>query len=103
MKKRLEKLLEKSEDVVLRIELIEEATRGLLYVIKAKIVFINDDSLYLREIRRGDELVAYSYYWFNSMGELIEGWDNAPHHKDVETYPNHNTLGMALKVLRTQT
>jgi hypothetical protein len=31
--------------------------------------------------------------------ELIEGWDNAPHHKDVETYPNHKHTRDGVKSL----
>ncbi|MFW6275688.1 MAG: toxin-antitoxin system TumE family protein [bacterium] len=27
--------------------------------------------------------------FFDSNNNLIFGWDNAPHHKNIETYPHH--------------
>jgi hypothetical protein len=35
------------------------------------------------------ELEKYSYYWLDETGETILGWDDAPHHDSVETFPHH--------------
>lgn len=40
----------------------------------------------------------YSYYWLTPGGDLIVGWDNAPHHKKINTYPHHKHLGRRKKV-----
>jgi len=33
--------------------------------------------------------IDYSYHWQNKDKMLIERWDNAPHHKEIETFPHH--------------
>ena len=32
---------------------------------------------------------TYSYHWQTADGVLRRRWDNVPHHKDVDTFPNH--------------
>jgi len=34
-----------------------------------------------------------SYYWLNSANKLKVGWDNAPHHTQVESFPHHKHVG----------
>ena len=53
------------------------------------------------ELRDGTELyvfeyvdssmhkIDYSYHWQNKEKKLIKRWDNAPHLKEIETFPNH--------------
>ena len=53
------------------------------------------------ELRDGTELhifeyvdsslhkIEYSYHWQNNEKKLIKRWDNAPHHKEIETFPHH--------------
>ena len=31
----------------------------------------------------------YSFHWQNSDGGLIRRWDNAPHHPEIPSFPNH--------------
>jgi len=33
--------------------------------------------------------IDYSYPWQNKEKILIQRWDNAPHHKEIETFPHH--------------
>ncbi len=44
-----------------------------------------------RILESGNALTVtkYRFHWQNTQGQLIRRWDNAPHHKDVETFPNH--------------
>lgn len=32
---------------------------------------------------------TYSFHWQTADGGLRKRWDNVPHHKDVDTCPNH--------------
>ncbi|MFH1704104.1 MAG: DUF6516 family protein [Nitrospirota bacterium] len=32
---------------------------------------------------------TYSYHWQSADGRLKKRWDNVPHHKDVDSFPNH--------------
>ena len=38
-------------------------------------------------------LKRYSYYWLNPASELKVGWDNAPHHTQLENFPHHKHIG----------
>ncbi|MBW6517033.1 MAG: hypothetical protein K0A89_00825 [ANME-2 cluster archaeon] len=29
------------------------------------------------------------YHWQSENGELIERWDNVPHHREIDTFPHH--------------
>jgi hypothetical protein len=50
-------------------------------------------NLRLTEQWNGDQLERYSYYWLTSDNELKIGWDNAPHHTHLETFPHHKHVG----------
>ena len=41
----------------------------------------------------GKDLKRYSYYWLNPANELKVGWDNAPHHIQLENFPHHKHIG----------
>ena len=52
-------------------------------------VLIKDSSvLYIREYNDERER-HYSFHWQDSQGELLLRWDNAPHHKELKTFPHH--------------
>ncbi len=54
------------------------------------IVFLKDGSnLRVVEQWEGERLKRYSYYWLSSENELKIGWDNAPHHTKISTFPHH--------------
>ena len=31
----------------------------------------------------------YRYHWQDKHGHLLKRWDNAPHHPEIETFPDH--------------
>ena len=35
------------------------------------------------------QLIDYSYYWFDIDEKLKIGWDNAPHHPEITTFHHH--------------
>ncbi len=59
---------------------------GLYY--KLKIVFQNQSILFAREYMDESER-NYSFHWQDQHDALIMRWDNAPHHKSIETFPHH--------------
>ena len=84
---RMLKLLDDSE-LVKKLELIRYINEeGLLYIY-ARAVFIDGSVLYLRE-KLSLKGRRYSYHWVDSNGNLIARWDNAPHHRNIKTYPHH--------------
>jgi hypothetical protein len=58
------------------------------FYIKIKAVLKDGSELYIREYVDVEER-NYSYHWQDKEGKLIIRWDNAPHHKNIRTYPHH--------------
>jgi hypothetical protein len=60
-----------------------------------KLVFTLYDKTTLRVMERWQDgvLVRYSYYWLNDQHKLKIGWDNAPHHKQLDNFPHHKHMG----------
>ena len=34
-------------------------------------------------------MTKYRFHWQDRFGNLVKRWDNAPHHPEIETFPNH--------------
>jgi hypothetical protein len=74
-----------AQDVVV-LSLTEETFRLILA--------LNDDTtLRIMERWRNGALSRYSYYWLNSDESLKIGWDNVPHHRELENFPHHKHIG----------
>jgi Family of unknown function (DUF6516) len=58
------------------------------YFLKCKILLKDNSKLFVLESFRNGEL-KYSYHWQDQKNVLIIRWDNAPHHKKIETFPHH--------------
>ena len=60
-----------------------------------KLVLVLNDGTTLRvaERWRGSTLARYSYYWLDAGDRLKIGWDNSPHHTQVESFPHHTHVG----------
>ena len=41
------------------------------------------------EERGGLTITKYRYHWQTGSGKLIKRWDNAPHHPEIDTFPDH--------------
>ena len=48
----------------------------------------NNTELFIEEDFESGEL-NYAYHWQERSGKLIKRWDNAPHHKEILTFPHH--------------
>ena len=60
-----------------------------------RLIFYLKDGTNLRVAEQwdGKTLKRYSYYWLTSADELKIGWDNAPHHTQLENFPHHKHVG----------
>lgn len=67
---------------IVPLELDDQTIRLILYL-------KDGTNLRLTEQWEGDVLQRYSYYWLTAMNELKIGWDNAPHHTRLDTFPHH--------------
>ena len=54
------------------------------------ILYLHDGTnLRLTEQWNGSVRERYGYYWLTATNELKVGWDNAPHHTHLATFPHH--------------
>jgi hypothetical protein len=74
---------------VREVEWLKEEKKKYLLFRYSKIILVDYSVLYAKEIWRHNSLIKYSYYWFTADNKLISGWDNAPHHPEIETFPHH--------------
>ena len=69
-------------------QILEYKTWSVGAYLKLKILFRDNSVLFVKEFVNETER-NYSYHWQNKRGQLIQRWDNAPHHKKVKTFPHH--------------
>jgi hypothetical protein len=67
---------------------------GYFYRIAATL--LDGSLLHAREFFNPDEW-HYSFHWQTSNAKLIARWDDAPHHRGLETFPYHVHEGEAVK------
>ena len=58
------------------------------YYLKIEATLIDDSKLYIKE-HVSEEDYIYSFHWQDKNGDLIIRWDNAPHYKNIKTFPHH--------------
>lgn len=93
----LRKIVDEFSDIVevtAKLELSEEEHVSRL---KARLSLRDGTVLWIREIWVKEVIEAYSYYWLRPDETVIIGWDNAPHHKEVGTFPHHKHLGNTIE------
>lgn len=77
----------------------QEETVGDVGYFRVRCTLVDGSELQLLERFRAmaDVLVVekYSFHWQRSDGTPICRWDNAPHHRDVATFPDHLHEGVA--------
>ena len=92
---RLLEIVEKFGSLVQRmlpLELDGETLRIVLYL-------KDGTNIRMTEQWHGSSLRRYSYYWLTSASALKVGWDNAPHHTKLESFPYHKHVGQQENML----
>ena len=57
---------------------------------KAVARLVDGSNLHFNEVWIDGELRKYAYYQVTPAEEVVQGWDNAPHHPGIGTYPHHH-------------
>jgi hypothetical protein len=61
--------------------------------IKGKLELMNGSTIFFFEFievkNNVPVLVKYKYQWQSPDGDLLKRWDNAPHHKELNSFPDH--------------
>jgi len=84
--------LAKFRNLVTAVEFLRHEFSKGLELYKCKVILRDGTNLRILEKYRNDFLIYYSYYWLVAAGDLIIGWDNAPHHPHLKTFPHHKHL-----------
>jgi hypothetical protein len=83
-------LLEKSE-IIESFEIQDYKEGRDFYFLKIRANLVDGSTLYIREFVSEEEY-NYSFQW-QKNGELRIRWDNAPHHRELPTFPHHKHVG----------
>jgi len=93
IEEKLRKTVEEFTDIVDAIEDLEIVEREAVSKLKAKLRLFDGSMLWAGEVWVKGVMEAYSYYWLRPDETVIIGWDNAPHHQSVITFPHHKHVG----------
>lgn len=82
---------------VLQIEIVRQAIRCTesesILNHRYRITLTNGDFIETTErlLEQGDrtEVTRYRHHWQDAGGLLIKRWDNAPHHPEISSFPDH--------------
>ncbi|KHE90881.1 MAG: hypothetical protein SCABRO_03378 [Candidatus Scalindua brodae] len=64
--------------------------------IGGNIVFKDGSVIHFKEIFIGEK-TQYRFHYMDERNNLIFRWDNAPHHKELKTFPHHVHLPDGVK------
>ena len=62
---------------------------GSIEQFKAELQLTDGSYLHINEVIVDGELCKYAYYRITPTGDVLQGWDNAPHHPEIASYPHH--------------
>lgn len=83
--------------IVVTFHFLHEETAGDIGYFRVRCILLDGSELELAErftyTRGGPVIDKYSYHWQGHDGALICRWDNAPHHREVATFPHHQHVG----------
>ena len=89
----MREILDEFSDIIRTIEFSSTTERYGFQFIKMRLRLIDGSSLRIWEKRFKGSLQRYSYYWLDELDNQIIGWDNAPHHPEIDTFPDHKHVG----------
>lgn len=83
------KTLERYPALVVAVSYLTHRLDSTVEQFKAEVQLVDGSRLYINEVYIDGELRKYAYYRLTPGGEILQGWDNAPHHPEVASYPHH--------------
>lgn len=83
------KITEEYSSIIRHYKVNQYKRYGSAYSLVAKIEFIDDSILYIKDYLFLNGKRKYSFHWQKENSDLILRWDNSPHHGDISTFPHH--------------
>jgi len=75
--------------LVVAVDSLTHRVNGSVEQFKADMQLVDGSRLQVNEVYVGSQLRKYAYYRLTPTGEVLQGWDNAPHHPEIASYPHH--------------
>ena len=75
--------------LVVAVGSLNHRVNGAVEQLKADMQLVDGSRLQVNEVYIGGQLRKYAYYRLTPGGEVLQGWDNAPHHPEIASYPHH--------------
>jgi len=85
-----------SSSSVLSFDVIDHRVWHTGSYVKLKVLLRDGSELHTREFVSDAER-KYAFHWQSKIGQLLIRWDNAPHHPELVTYPDHKHVGRGVK------
>ena len=91
----IEKTILDFKAIINSISIQKKAYNDMQGFIKGEIVFNDLSKLCFTEVNNTElyEKIKYRYHYMNKENNLIFRYDNAYHHSEVGSFPNHKHLG----------
>lgn len=65
------------------------ATEGML---SGRLLFVEGSMLEFMEYIKEENRLKYRFHMINKEGDMVFRYDNAPHHRDISSFPHHKHL-----------
>ena len=85
-------LVKQYPELVQGVEVERFRVVGAGYELKATLFLKDGSQLFIKDYVFLDGTRKYAYHWQDSTGQLLSRWDNAPHWKEVKTFPHHRHI-----------
>jgi len=82
----------KQSKVFTDIDVLELVDEGTVQLLRVRAILKDASILHITELHTAD-FQKYSYHWQKRNGDILLRWDNAPHHKQLKTFPHHRHEG----------
>jgi Family of unknown function (DUF6516) len=82
------------DPIVVSFQIVRERATSADGYLRAKLTLLDDSQLEFAEYFTVSAdgqvaVVTYNYHWATAHSELIQRWDNTPHHPDLPNFPYH--------------
>jgi len=91
------KTVNRYSNLVESVEVFSYKKEDHISQLRAKLKLFDGAMLWVREVRIEEIPEAYSYYWLRPDETVIMGWDNAPHHNEISSFPHHRHVGNTIE------
>lgn len=78
----------KKTDVFTSVDVLELVDEDTVQLLKVKATVLDGSLLFITELYTAS-YQKYSYHWQKENGDVLIRWDNAPHFKELKTFPYH--------------